>query len=131
MITAGLLKSAYKMLISMNRRRITVAFAESVIDPDTGERVTSNRLVGPFDALVERRSERGAVLSVEMAGLREEGSEYVMLASPDANLPVGDYTDKRATFAIPGLGTFRITDVFPGEAQGELGGYVCQLEQEA
>lgn len=131
MITPGLLGSAYKLLISLNKRRITVAFTESVLDPETGERVTTTRNVGPFDALVERRSERGAVLSVEMAGLREEAAEYVMIASPDANLPVGDYTDRRATFTVPGLGSFRITDVWPGEAQGELGGYVCQLDQEA
>jgi hypothetical protein len=130
-MTAGTLRSAYDSIIRVNRRRIVVHFKQTVADDLTGERTDLEYDRGPFWALVERRNSAAARLIADLAGNREVGGEYIMIADHTANLPAGDLSDISATFEVPILGRFKLRDVWPGVAQEQVCGYAVPLEQVA
>lgn len=126
MIDASVRKAHIAWNIRQNPTEIIIRVTQKVKSDGGFEEVTSQ--IGPLTVrvFVGLRAPKADIVS-ERAGRKEVSDSYALLADHTAGLPSGP--DVVQQFEAYPYGKFRIMSVHPQIVQGEICGYVCELER--
>jgi hypothetical protein len=126
MVDAAVRKAHIRWNIRQNPIEITIRVTQKVKSDGGFEEVKSQ--IGPLTVRVfESSHQTQADIVSERAGRKEVSSDYALLADDVANLPSGP--DVLQEFDAYPYGKFKVKSVHPQIVQGEICGYLADLER--